>query len=150
MTTNIFDKETNQSILERIEKLTPDSKPLWGKMTVAQMLWHCQKPIDVLTGKLLLKGGLLGFLFGKMAKNNFLKTKGFGKNAPTHPKFKTLEALDFDQEKTALIQMVASLGNLGADSIAIEKHPFFGSMTQEEWSMLMYLHLDHHLKQFAV
>lgn len=150
MTTNIFDQEANQSILNRLEKLTPDSKPLWGKMTVSQMLWHCQKPIDVLTGKLLLTGGLLGFLFGKMAKNNFLKAKGFGKNAPTHPKFKTNESLIFDQEKAALMNMVTVLGSLGAESIAIDKHPFFGPMTEEEWSMLMYLHLDHHLKQFNV
>ncbi|RZJ28611.1 MAG: DUF1569 domain-containing protein, partial [Flavobacterium sp.] len=26
--------------------------------------------------------------------------------------------------------------------------PFFGPMTNQEWGMLMYLHLDHHLKQF--
>jgi hypothetical protein len=147
---NIFDKQANGSILDRLEKLTPDSKPLWGKMTVSQMLWHCQKPIEVLTGKLPLKGGLLGFLFGKMAKNNFLRDKGFGKNSPTHPKFRTKDEPDFEHEKAELMAMIATLGEMGAESIGIDKHPFFGPMTDEEWSMLMYLHLDHHLKQFGV
>jgi hypothetical protein len=147
---DIFNQQDNQNIVERLNKLTPESQPLWGKMTVSQMLVHCQKPIDVLTGKLQLKGGLLGFLFGKMAKKNFLKMRGFGKNSPTHPKFKINETPDFTAEKNLLITMVETLGKLGKDSIGIDRHPFFGAMTEEEWGSLMYLHLDHHLKQFGV
>jgi hypothetical protein len=30
------------------------------------------------------------------------------------------------------------------------KHPFFGPMTAEEWGIISYKHLDHHLKQFGV
>jgi transposase InsO family protein len=29
-------------------------------------------------------------------------------------------------------------------------HSFFGTMTPEQWSILMYKHLDHHLRQFGV
>lgn len=147
---NIFDKPACQNILDRLGRLTPESQPLWGKMTASQMLVHCQKPIDVLTGKLTLKGGLLGFLFGKMAKNNFLRDMGFSKNAPTHPKFRIKHEPNFNAEKELLTNMVAMLGELGAESIAIDRHPFFGPMTDEEWGKLMYIHLDHHLKQFGV
>ena len=147
---NIFDKAANQIILERLDKLTPASQAQWGKMSVAQMLLHCQKPIDVLTGKLRLKGGLLGFLFGKMAKSNFLKMRGFSKNAPTHPLFRIKHEPDFETEKQILMAQVSSLGQLGGESIAVNKHPFFGPMTDEEWGGLMYIHLDHHLTQFGV
>lgn len=147
---DIFKAQDNQNIIDRLNNLTPESQPLWGKMTVSQMLVHCQKPIEVLTGKLQLKGGLLGFLFGKMAKNNFLKMRGFNKSAPTHPKFKVNDNPDFAAEKNTLVSMVEALGSLGVASIAIDKHPFFGPMTNEEWGSLMYIHLDHHLKQFGV
>jgi hypothetical protein len=147
---NIFDSQANANILARLEKLTPETQPQWGKMTVSQMLLHCQKPIEVLTGKLALKGGLLGFLFGKMAKNNFLKSRGFSKNSPTHPKFRIAGEPDFQQEKATLLGMVGALGELGTKSISTQKHPFFGPMTDEQWGLLMYLHLDHHLKQFGV
>lgn len=147
---DIFNSQDNQNVVERLKKLTPESQPLWGMMTVSQMLVHCQKPIDVLTGKLLLKGGLLGFLFGKMAKNNFLKMRGFSKSAPTHPKFKIKDAPDFEKERNTLVTMVETMGDLGAESIGIDKHPFFGKMTTQEWGSLMYIHLDHHLKQFNV
>jgi len=147
---SIFDTAANKSILERLEKLNVDSQPLWGKMNAAQMLVHCQKPIEVLTGKLILKGGLLGFLFGKMAKNNFLKARGFSKNSPTHPLFKITNSPDFEKEKQVLTAQVTTLGDLGSKSIATNKHPFFGNMTDEEWGSLMYVHLDHHLKQFGL
>lgn len=148
--TNIFDQQANQNILERLDKLTPESQAQWGKMNVSQMLLHCQKPIEVLTGKLMLKGGLLGFLFGKMAKNNFLKMRSFNKNSPTHPLFKIKHEPDFEKEKQLLMSQVAALGQLGSESVAIDKHPFFGPMTDEEWGSLMYIHLDHHLKQFGL
>lgn len=39
---SLFNAEDNNSIRKRINKLTPDSKPLWGKMNVSQMLAHLQ------------------------------------------------------------------------------------------------------------
>ena len=146
---DIFNTQANAEILARLSKITADSKPLWGKMNAAQMVWHCQKPLEVTTGKLPLKGGLLGFLFGKMAKNNFLKNKGFSQNSPTHPKFKMGETPDFETEKKALSNAIASFGKAGPAIIAVQKHPFFGPMTEQEWGSLHYIHLDHHLKQFG-
>jgi hypothetical protein len=41
---NLFYPSTAADILSRFEKLQPDSKALWGKMTVSQMLAHIQVP----------------------------------------------------------------------------------------------------------
>ena len=79
---NIFNKDTNLQTQQRIQNLTADTKPLWGKMCAAQVVLHCQKPLDVADGKLVLKRSLIGFLFGKMAKNDFLKRAEFKKNLP--------------------------------------------------------------------
>lgn len=147
---NIFNRESSQKLVDRLEKLTPESKPQWGKMTVSQMLWHCQKPIEVVEGRLMLQGGLLGFLFGKMAKKSFLKNRGFSKNSPTAPEFKTTQEPEFEKEKTQLISLVKKFGEKGTAVIAVKKHPFFGEMTEDEWGSLMYIHLDHHLTQFGV
>jgi hypothetical protein len=149
MNQNIFDRESNAQLVERLEKLSPESKPLWGKMNVCQMVKHCQKPIDVAEGRLTVKGGILGFLFGKMAKNNFLKGD-FKKNSPTAPGFKITDTPEFDSEWRVLISLVKKFGDKGPEVIANKKHPFFGEMTEEEWGILNYKHLDHHLKQFDV
>lgn len=148
--TNIFDKEDNAELLNRLQELTSESKPLWGKMTAAQMVLHAQRPLEVALGTLMLKGGLLGFLFGKMAKNSFLKKLAFSKNSPTAPQFKINFAPDFEKEKNELIRIVSEFGNTGPAIIANKHHPFFGEMTDEEWGKLHYIHLDHHLKQFGL
>lgn len=85
---NIFDKEQNLKLQERLQKLNPESKPLWGKMNVCQMVKHCQKPLEVAEGKIKLKKSLLGLLFGKIAKKNFLKPGELRKNMPTVPSLK--------------------------------------------------------------
>jgi len=52
---NLYDPAVKQEIISRINKLTADSKPLWGKMNASQMLAHCQKPLGVATGSHTLK-----------------------------------------------------------------------------------------------
>jgi hypothetical protein len=147
---NIFVASDNSNLIERIQSLTPESKPLWGKMNVSQMLLHAQKPLDVAQGKLVLKRGLIGFLFGKMAKNSFMKADEFKKSLPTVPQFKITDTPKFEKEKQVLISIVQNFGRAGTSIISNKKHPFFGELDDEEWGILQYKHLDHHLKQFGV
>ena len=69
---SLFDKQGNQNIVDRINQLTPITLSQWGKMTVSQMLEHCQQPIKVSFGTLELKPNLISFLFGKSAKKQML------------------------------------------------------------------------------
>ena len=147
---NIFNLEANVALVRRLDKLTPESTHLWGKMNVSQMLRHCQKPLEVADGTLQIKRGVLGFLFGKMAKNSFLKSKQFNKNSPTAPEFKIRDTPDFTIEYNVLLEMITRFREKGPSVIKTNKHPFFGEMTDEEWGILNYKHLDHHLRQFGV
>lgn len=146
---NIFNPEENLELQSRLQSLSPETTPLWGKMNVAQMLLHCQKPLDVADGKLILKRSLIGFLFGKMAKNSFLK-KEITKNLPTAPQFKIESTPEFGKEKEVLMELVKKFGTMGPKAIANKKHPFFGTTNDDEWGILQYKHLDHHLRQFGV
>jgi len=147
---NIFNSADNAKLVERFRKLTPETTPKWGTMNVAQMLLHCQKPMDVAEGRLKLKRNLLSFLFGKMVKNSMLKQREFKKNQPTVPAFKASTSPDFEQELSKLTQMFEKFGKQDPSVITDKKHPFFGEMTDEEWGILNYKHLDHHLRQFGV
>lgn len=147
---NIFNQEENLKLQQRIESLGSETQPVWGKMNAAQMVLHCQKPLDVADGKLILKRSLIGFLFGKMAKNDFLKRDEFKKNLPTAPQFKIETTPEFEKERSVLLELVKKFGTMGPKVIINKKHPFFGTMTDEEWGILQYKHLDHHLKQFGL
>jgi hypothetical protein len=59
---NLFDSAVKQGIIDRINKLTPQSQQQWGKMDVAQMLAYCQMPLGVAIGKHKLKGSFFIYL----------------------------------------------------------------------------------------
>ncbi len=147
---NIFNRADNAQLQQRISNLTATSQPLWGTMTASQMVVHCQKPLDVAEGNLLMKRNIIGFLFGKMARKSFLKKDEFTKNLPTAPQFKITDAPDFENESKILLATVVRFAEVGPAVIHNYTHPFFGTMNEEEWGILQYKHLDHHLKQFNV
>lgn len=147
---SIFDKNDNTAIISRINTLTPETQPLWGKMNVGQMLSHCQAPIDVAFGDTQLKSNIVFLLLGRIFKKKILAAPMFKKNSMTEPSFIRTGAYDFEKTKNELIGKVQRFTDEGTACIKIEKHPFFGKMTFEEWDNLQWKHLNHHLKQFGV
>ncbi|MXV52377.1 DUF1569 domain-containing protein [Pedobacter sp. HMF7647] len=145
---SIYNPADNADMINRIQNLTIDSQALWGKMNVSQMLAHCQQPVKVSFGELNLKGGLLGFLFGKMAKKKLMSDQPLSKGLPTVKQFVIKHTPDFETEKQELIKQVSRYSN-GQDQITKLPHPFFGKLTLEEWDKLQWKHLDHHLRQFG-
>ena len=139
--------ETKANLIARINKLNSGSSALWGKMTVAQMLAHCQAQLRVALGDEKLKHSLLGKLLGGWAKKKLLEEKPFSKNLPTAPSFIIKHQPEFEKEKNNLIGMITRFNDI---TVTKEPHPFFGKMTLDEWSKGTWKHLDHHLKQFGV
>ena len=144
---NLFDPAVKQDIIDRINKLTPESKALWGKMNVGQMLAHLQMPIGVADGTHQLKRTLMGRLIGPMIKSILYNDKPFKHDLPTDKSFIMTDPKDFEKEKQKLIQMVS---NFTEANIVNETHTFFGKLTKEQWSKGTWKHLDHHLQQFGV
>lgn len=147
---SIFNAADLQALTDRILRLSPDSPAQWGKMTVAQMLVHAQQPLRVATGELKLKRGLIGILFGGMARRKFTGTPTpFGQNLPTDPNFLVKDQPDFETAQKGLIALLQQVGKAGPAGLTKEPHPFFGKMTENEWDTLLWKHTDHHLKQFG-
>jgi hypothetical protein len=147
---NLFDQHTAQKFIDRIEKLTPQSKPLWGKMKVEQMLWHCQKPFEIVSGALTPKvNPVIKFLFGKSAKVGFTNTQPVKKNLPTFNEAKAPASPNFETEKNKLIDQIKNFQQRGPSGISKAPHPFFGPLTVDEWNTLEIKHLEHHLSQFG-
>ena len=145
---NLFDPTVKQGIIVRINKLTPQSQPQWGKMNVAQMLAHLQMPMGVAIGKHKLPRTFFGRIVGRFAKSILYNEKPFKRSLPTDPSFvMTNYEKDFEKEKEGITIMI---NNFKEENIINELHPFFGKLTKEQWSKGMYKHLDHHLQQFGV
>jgi hypothetical protein len=145
---NIFNEADKNEILQRVEKLTPESKPLWGTMNVAQMLAHGAHAAKLPTGEVAAKrAGFPINVIGSLLKNKILNSPEFRKNSPTSPEIKITDPRDFEKEKA---NFIAAIKKLDEKVATAPKHPFFGKMTATEWGRINYIHADHHLKQFGV
>ena len=147
---SLYNAQHNGEIIARINALTPGSERKWGTMTVSQMLAHCNKPFEQVFGKAKLKRSIAGILFGSFAKKMITNDKPFKEGLPTDKEFVIKDEKDFDHERENLIDNVRKFGETGGKGLTDEPHPFFGKMSVEEWDMLFYKHLDHHLRQFGV
>lgn len=147
---SIFNEADSQEFISRIDKLSPDAQPLWGKMTAAQMLNHSQLLLKIILGDLKLERVFLGLLFGKIAKKDILKDEPLKRNLPTFKKAKVTGTPDFEEEKANLKKLLQRLQKDGYDGSIKASHPFFGHLTPDEWDKINVKHLDHHLMQFGV
>jgi len=146
---SIFNKTDQAEILNRIDALTENSKPAWGKMTVEQMVKHCTLCEEYYQGKFAVKRAFLGRVIGKVALNSTLKPGGkLQKNAPTAAPFLVAEPVsDLSVQKRNWKALVESYNNYPHDFFP---HWFFGKMTKEQLGQFVYIHCDHHLGQFGV
>lgn len=147
---SLFDSNTYNGILERMNKLTSETEQQWGKMNAAQMLAHCKEAFKVPLSDKPIPRMLLGYLLGWAFKSGLYNDVPWKKNLPTAPNFIIKDQRDFNIEKQELIKMVEQFYSKGASEVGRFPHPMFGTLTPEQWGQSMYKHLDHHLKQFGV
>lgn len=148
---NIFNAEDVNEIISRIEKLTSDSKPLWGTMSVAQMLAHCCVPYEITYENIHPKPGpFKKFILKTFIKSSVVGDKPYKRNSRTAPEFLIDDEKEFEKEKERLIAYLRKTLDLGPDHFNNRDYPNFGKLNTPEWNMLFYKHLNHHLEQFNV
>ncbi|MEL0455173.1 DUF1569 domain-containing protein [Flavobacteriaceae bacterium SZ-1-7] len=148
---NIFDLKETNAIIDRINKLKPDTQPLWGKMSVDQMLAHCNVTYEMaFEDKHPKPNKFTKFLLKLFVKNTVVGDKPYKKNSRTAPQFLVTDAKNFVEEKARLSDYLIKTQSLGEGYFdGMESHSF-GKLTKEEWNNMFYKHLDHHLSQFGV
>jgi len=149
---NLFDTTVANEVKTRLAKLGPQSERRWGKMTAAQMLAHCSVSMQWAVGelapeKLPFPTRLMGRLIKPMVIRNDAPMR---KNSPTAKSLIVAGECDLARERDRLSGLIDKFASGGVSGCTRNPHSFFGKMTPEEWAILMYKHLDHHLCQFGV
>jgi hypothetical protein len=94
---------------------------------------------------------LLPRMIGRIVKPMALgNDKPMRRNSPTARSLIVDDARPLETERTRLNELIGRFVAGGAVACTTEPHPFFGKLTPEEWAILTYKHLDHHLRQFGV
>jgi len=146
----VFDEQTRQSFVRRLEGLTPEIAPLWGSMTAPQMVKHLRLWEEMIHENIIYPRPFIGRLIGPLILKQVLKSPEFRRNSPTIPEMKITETgIDLAAERQRLTTLVNSYATYNLPDYSFI-HPFFGKMTREQIGQMAYIHMDHHLKQFGV
>jgi hypothetical protein len=139
-------------IIPLMDKLSPDTKPLWGAMSAQRMIEHLSDVIKIASGKVQLPLEIPEDKIEKMqsyldsdkpmARN--IEVPFAGKDEPLRneeielaiDEF-LLEWIDFENFYTE---------NPGATVL----HPYYGNLNYDQWLRLHSKHLTHHFEQFGL
>jgi hypothetical protein len=148
---NVFDPAITAELIHRIEQLQPTSPALWGKMSVDQMLAHCNVAYEMaFTDKHPKANPILRLILKAFVKPGVVNEVPYKKNLPTAPAFRIKNEKNFGEEKARLIDFLQQTQALGTAHFEGKDSLSFGPMTATDWNNQFYKHLDHHLGQFGV
>ncbi|MCH2233286.1 MAG: DUF1569 domain-containing protein [Crocinitomicaceae bacterium] len=145
---SLYNQETREEVIARIQALTIESTPLWGKMNVTQMLKHCEISDQLYQGQHNLPRIFMGKLFGRIALNKILKAGKLKKNLPTDESFKFEPDGDIEELKQEWINRIREYERIRPDFVIV--HPYFGKLSRDESGQMAFIHGNHHLTQFKV
>ena len=151
MKLNVHQQAGVNDLIYRALKLTAATTHLWGSMEVVEMLQHCNA-----TNKLIMQGI-------QSTQNDSIKQQisravflylplNFPKNIKAPRKLKLITDLEtpqnFEQERELYIELISQLPTHTFP--AKLNHPVFGNLNANQWGILNWMHMDHHLRQFGV
>ncbi len=148
---NIFTSEVAESVIARINRLTPTNQPQWGKMSVDRMLAHLNVAYETIyePGKHPGPNFLMKPILRLFIKPLVTGEKPMKRNSPTAPYFIIASDKDFEAEKARLIAFVRKTQQLGEQHFDGKASLGFGPLNKAQWNNMLYKHLDHHLTQFG-
>ncbi|WP_047486647.1 DUF1569 domain-containing protein [Terriglobus sp. TAA 43] len=151
---NLFDPIVVEDTRRRVLDLRPENKRQWGSMDLAQTLAHCTSGVEMAMGVIHPKrapfpASLIGVLIKPLV---FRDDKPMRRNSPSSPELFSAKPSELDciHERSRLVAAIDNFANRGPEGCSQYPHPFFGPLKPEQWAILMYKHLDHHLRQFGV
>ena len=148
---NLFEPARVEEVKQRIANLRPDSERQWGKMSPAQALEHCSRGMEMALGEKNLPRVFIGRILGPIVKSRVMANdEPIRRNAPTAKALVVLDECDLATERTRLCALIDRFAAAGPAGCTTHPHAFFGRLTPDEWAILSYKHLDHHLRQFGV
>ena len=146
---SLFDPRDRVAILDRISRLTPQGKPIWGRFTAPEMVCHLSCALRQGLGELEAdppSGPLAHFPLNWLVIHVLPWPKGKGKSPP---EFLATRPTSWAADLSLLSDLVERFGARGP-AAAWPPSRVFGRISGASWGVLEHKHLDHHLRQFGV
>jgi hypothetical protein len=145
---SILNESDRAGISSRVRSLSDSSTARWGRMNVTAMLQHLRLSAEMAVGELKVESKNKRVFQSFPLKHLILYVLPFPKGAPTAPELQIGSTASFDEERSAVLELLDRIG-AGPREGTGPAHPLFGPLSWSEWGVATYKHVDHHLKQFG-
>ena len=146
-TRSVFDPAARAELVRRMETVTPERRPRWGKMKAEQMLAHVNAGMEMATGDRPTKPKFSPFAH-PLGRWLAIYKMPWPKGAPTAPELLVPPSGSWDEQLSRFRELLEQVGALSGRT-EWPRHPAFGRLTTKQWGDLSYRHTDHHLQQFG-
>jgi hypothetical protein len=145
---SMWHESAAHDVRDRIRTLRPDHNAHWGKMSAPQAVCHLAESLKMALGELPVVPKNVPIRYPPL-KQLIIYVAPFPKSAPTAPELLARAPRDWDADVADLQSLVDRFAARGRRATWVE-HPAFGRLSGRAWGVLVYRHMDHHLKQFGV
>jgi len=135
-------------LIQRLRCLTPESKPSWGSLDAPRLLCHLADTFEMSIGDLPVPSANMKAFQRFPLKHLFLYVAPFPKGARAPAELLSTTPGDFESDLNHAVGLIERLAAMPRGDGA--EHPFFGPLTTDEWNVLQWKHISHHLKQFGL
>lgn len=146
---SLFEETARSTILRRLDQLTPDATPRWGRMCPPEMLAHQEETLRYALREIdaaPVASPLAWPLVSWLGVHVMPWPKG---KAQSPAEFLAGRCEDWEAKRTSLKGYIARFVAQGPAG-DWPASPVFGRLSGKSWGVLAWRHFDHHLKQFGV
>ena len=144
---SIWQEDTRRELHDRMERLVWNRQAEWGRFTAPKMVCHLADSLKMAMGDLQVTPKRLPIRYPPL-KQLIIYLAPFPKGAPTAPELLVREPQEWAHD-VADVQALLDRAAGCRTTDAWPEHPAFGKLSRRAWGVLVYRHMDHHLKQFG-
>jgi hypothetical protein len=148
MRKTLWNAESRKELMARLDRLEPDTMPLWGTMSAPQMLAHLANWGEMADGN-IATARRPSILRMPPVRYLVIYWLPWPKGVPTAIELISRDPTGFSEEREAVRRGIEKFAS-GDPNRAFPEHPAFGFISPALWGVLGYRHTDHHLRQFGV
>mgnify|MGYP001544792599 FL=1 len=147
MKQTIWDETARRSMVERVSHVTPDAHGRWGRMTPHDMLAHLTDYARMALGELPVRRAHVPLRYPPI-RQLVIYALPMPRTVPTLRALVSRTTTDWGEEMGTLCHAIDRLA--ARKEGELPEHPAFGRLSHRAWGVLLYRHMDHHLRQFGV
>ena len=144
----IWNTDDRRRLQDRLAALRPDSARQWGRMNAAQMVAHLSDALRMALGDLPCEPKKLPLRYPPL-KQLLIYWLPWPEGAPTAPELISRVPAPWAAEVADVSALLERMAGQPRDA-RFPDHPAFGRLSRRAWGVLVYRHMDHHLRQFGV